>query len=203
MYNFFKVGVLGCAVMLTACTSFDLANITQDYNKPVPTKPVKLPYNFFIGDVIDMRPKNVEPRLIDHLSKRKQYPFQEDVFSKALVKNVNGRTLYDYEDATLRVELLDYAAFREQFHYTLSFYLDVTGLNEQGKVLATGKFSCMKERNEAVALLDKVKGVLKHDQDRQQYNKAQEAEVWSSLYKECLMDVAREFNNKVRLWGRG
>lgn len=202
MTKFLNICLLS-TVILTGCSSFDMADITGNYIHPVPEKPVKLPFNFYLDTVIDMRTKENEMRLIDHLSDRKQYTFKEDVFSQQLVRNINGRNLYDYDDALLRVELLDYAAFREKFHYTLSFYIDLTGFDEQGKVLATGKFSCISEKNEAVALFDKVKDVFKHDQDRQDDMKQQQQQVWNTLYNECLTNIAREFNNKVRLWGRG
>lgn len=198
----FKVGMLA-VLMLAGCGKFNVADVTHEYLHPVPEKPVKLPYNFYLDSILDARVHENEPRLIDHLSKRKMYPLKEEIFSKKLVKNINGVNLYDYEDALLRVEILDYAAFRENFNYTLSFYLDLTGFDEKGKVIATGKFSCVSERHEAQALLDKVKGVFKHDQDKQMEIKQKQKEVWNMLYEDCLMDIAREFNNKVRLWGRG
>jgi hypothetical protein len=202
MVKFLNVGLFSM-LLISGCSSFDVADITHDYIHPVPEKPVKLPYNFYLENLLDMRPKENDMRLIDHLSDRKQYTFKEDVFSNRLVRHINGKNLYDYDDALLRVELLDYAAFREKFHYTLSFYVDITGFDEKGKVIATGKFSCVSEKNEAVALFDKVKGVFKHDQDRQNDMKQQQQQVWNNLYDECLTNIAREFNNKVRLWGRG
>jgi hypothetical protein len=202
MVKFLNVGLFSM-LLISGCSSFDVADITHDYIHPVPEKPVKLPYNFYLENLLDMRPKENDMRLIDHLSDRKQYTFKEDVFSNRLVRHINGKNLYDYDDALLRVELLDYAAFREKFHYTLSFYVDITGFDEKGKVIATGKFSCVSEKNVAVALFDKVKGVFKHDQDRQNDMKQQQQQVWNNLYDECLTNIAREFNNKVRLWGRG
>lgn len=196
------IGLLS-VLLLAGCSQFDVSDLSQEYIQPVPEKPVKLPYNFYLDAVLDARPQNSEPRLIDHLSSRKVYPFKEEIFSKKLVKSINGHNLYDYEDALLRVELLDYAAFREKFNYTLSFYVDVTGFDEKGKVLATGKFSCVSERHDAQALYDKVKGFFKHDQDREMEMKQKQKEVWNTLYDECLVDIARDFNNKVRLWGRG
>lgn len=203
MYKFLTVGAFCLTSFLSGCSSFDVSAITGEYIHPMPEKPVKLPYNFYLDTVLDVRPNNDEPRLIDHLSQRKQYAFQQDLFSKQLVKNINGRSLYDYEDAMLRVELLDYAAFREKFHYTLSFYVDLTGFDEKGKVITTGKFSCVSERNQAEAVIDKVKDLFKHDQDIALEEKKQQDAMWEALYNDCLTDIAREFNSKVRLWGRG
>tara|TARA_R110000868_G_scaffold262401_1_gene520862 strand:- start:24561 stop:25163 length:603 start_codon:yes stop_codon:yes gene_type:complete len=197
MKNKFILSILS-VLMLSGCMN----SITKEYIHKEDKTPVKLPYNFFIESFVDLRDVKEKQTLIDTLSKREQYTFQEDMLVNLLVKKVNGRNLYDYDDATLRVELKDYAAFRQNWDYTVSFYLDVTGFDEKGKVLATGVFSCIAQSNEATALLGSLGSIFTHDQNAPK-NIEKDKEVWHNLYKECINDIAYQFNNKIVEWGRG
>ncbi|MFT7434161.1 MAG: hypothetical protein ACI9TY_001809 [Alphaproteobacteria bacterium] len=197
MKNKFILGIV-TAFALSGCMN----SLTNEYVYQEPKEPVKLPYNFFLESFVDQRPTKADPTLIDVLSTRKQLPFNEDVFVKAMVKKVNGKSIYDYEDATLRIELKDYAAFIQDWHYTLSFYVDVTGFDEKGKVLTTGVFSCLVERNEAKAFVSSLGYLLSHDQNTPKAE-VKQMKVWDGLYNDCIADIAYQFNNKVVEWGRG
>ena len=186
------------ALVLSACVN----TITKEYVYQEPKEPKRLPYNFYLDSFLDKRTSVKDKSLMDTLSKREEFPFREDLFVSSLVKKVNGKNYYDYDDATLRVELKDYAAFREKLNYTLSFYVDLTGFDEKGRVLTTGVFSCLVERHEARALLDSLTSFFSHDQDPPKGTK-EHKQVWNELYKECLSDIAYQFNNKVVEWGRG
>lgn len=192
--------------ILSIVTAFALSgcmnHFKDDYIYREEEVPVKLPYNFFLDSFIDVRPDKGEPTLVDVLSKREQLDFDKNVFVNTLVKKINGKSYYDYDDAMLRIELKDYAAFKQNWTYTLSFYVDVTAFTEKGRVISTGVFSCLVERNEAKALLGSVGNLFSHDQDKPK-EKIKQKKVWDSLYKECINDIAYQFNNKIVEWERG
>lgn len=194
--SIFTLACLGLA--LSGCAG----QVAKDLTTTELKKPVRLPYNFYLDRFVDTRAQSYEPKLMDVLSKREEHPFKENVFVESLVKQINGKQLYDYEDAHLRIELKDYAAFKEGLNYTLSFYVDVTAFNDNGRVLGTGVYSCLVDRNEALALVDKVSGLFKHDQDNE-VEEYKVKEVWRELYTECANDIAYQFNHKVKEWEKG
>lgn len=194
--TFSTVALLSLAVLSSGCSGKSYSDELKEIDK----EPVAIPYAFKVDSFLDRRPNQGAETLTDVLSPRQVYPFKQNSFLQALVNNINGNAMFEYEPATLRVELKDYAAFKDGIHYTTSFYVDVTGFDENGRVLATGVFSCFAKENISVRAVSGLKTFfLGNDQDVKEEG-PKISDTWRDLYGQCLNDIAYDFNAKIIEW---
>ena len=176
---------------LSACTP---QGLKKDY-LPKQSK-VRLPYTFQVSHFVDRRPVSTEQNLADTLIQREKYPFMREYFLKRLVKSINTRGLYEYDPAFLNLTLKDYAAVEDGKEKIVSFYVDVTAVDENEKVLASGLYSCLKTTRQEFDL----HGVLNDVMEGKDTSAARENKVWQKLYAGCLEDVAHQVATDILDW---
>lgn len=195
----FKVISMASVLMISTLTSACAPKVYGNQDGRLDKKPAMLPYSFSVESFLDRRPGKGKPNLAEVLNPRQTYSFDQNQFLNSLVSSINGRTLFEYETATLRIELKDYAAFKDDSDYTTSFYVDITGFDEDGRVLATGVFSCFSKQDIRLHQISGLKRFLMHSQDKPT-GAAKDSDAWDELYSACLNEVAYEFNAKVMEW---
>lgn len=190
-----SLGLFAAASAFSGCS----AKSYSDELKYIDREPISLPFSFKVESFLDRRANKGEPTLTEVLNPRQTYPFKQNNFLKSLVYRINGDSLFEHDTATLRIELKDYAAFKDGLDYTTSFYVDITGFDVDGRVLATGVFSCFAKENISIRAVSGIRSIFQHDQHPKQ-EEEQIADAWKDLYEQCLNDIAYDFNAKVMEW---
>lgn len=186
--------------LLASCTT--IGDTAQGFFEIEMKDVPPVPYNFRVNSFLDFRPNEGQPRLADALNPRTSYAFQQDEFLRNLVGEMNGKQYYNYENATLRIELRDYAAFKEAMKYTVSMYVDVTAMDSSGKVITTGVFSCLERVSSVTDFVRELTKEEQHNQDMTGKTALGKVKVWDKLNEQCANDIAYQFNNKVNEWDR-
>lgn len=178
-----------------------LSACAQHTHVPNNVKSVRLPYVFQVESFHDMRQVEEEKSLSEMVDKRIKYSFDQDLMLKKLVRSINNRVLYSYDKALLRVRLKDYAAVRDGNLYSVAFYADMTGLNSQSQVLASGLYSCFASERLGIDFKGIFESVVSLDAPVKLEKR--EDKIWEKLYEQCLLDMAREFNSDVVYLDKG
>lgn len=157
---------------------------------------IRLPFIFQVESFDDRREFENNRSLIDAVDTREKYSFNQDLFMNKLVRSINHRSLYKYDPARLRIRLKDYAAVKDSNLHSVSFYADLTGVDKDGKVLASGLYSCFASDRQALNVRGTFETFFSPDP---QYGKKKDKDqvMWEKLYEYCLADMAHQFNEKV------
>jgi hypothetical protein len=195
-----KLALICVLPLLGACST--IGDVTDGFFNISMKEVPPVPYTFTISSFLDFRPQEQELRLEDALNPRTSHAFEQNTFLTHLVSDLNGRQPYDYENATLRVELRDYAAFKEAMKYTVSTYVDITAVGEDGKVITTGVFSCLERLSSVTDYVRELTVPEERNQDMTGKTILGKVRIWDKLNKQCANDIAYQFNTKVNEWER-
>lgn len=193
MKKYRVLALVAIAFVVNGCANHE--HVPQNVNT------VRLPFVFQVESFNDLRQLESGSALAQAVDTREKYPLNSDLMMKKLIRSMNNRTLYNYENALLRIRLKDYAAVRDSNLQSVAFYADLTGVDKNGKVLASGLYSCFASKRLAVdfkGMFEKLTAT-----DAPLHLESREEKLWQELYGECLADMARQFNADVVYLDRG
>lgn len=181
--------MLRCFLLMGLVLAVSACSAVQDKNA-LDRGVIRVPYTFKVETFHDGR---TEETLRDALNLSEEYPFEQEEFLQILVQSMN-KGLFVSDQATLNVKLLDYAAARQGNKYLVSAFVEMHGFNDQHQKLAGGRFSCVAEGREQFEMGLMIQTALRSGQ----FVKSSRARtVWADVLRECLEDIAYEFNSEI------
>lgn len=154
---------------------------------------VVVPYTFYVTEMTDGRESHAT--LLSSLKYDDAFTYKDTRVSKRITDALN-LDLFAYEDAHIRMHLVDFASVRGPSQFTLSYVWEIEVRRAQsGEVMLKDEFICREDGRESFQAISGLQDVAEG-----RVPEGQDEKTWNQLEKRCMMGIANRIAVGVLAW---